>query len=192
MKTILLVLCALLAFGGVAEAKKKKNWLFRDYNKLGMQLNVGAPDGAGVDAVIRPLKFLRFNVGGTTDIASGGVRAGVTVAPFYYISPSATIEGGYQFPGNFNRVVAMFASDPKNPLLNSVGYGYVNFHGGLEFGHPNWFMFGIRAGYSYIGTQTSGLQTYINQNSKGVDLKVQEVGVGVWTPSAKINFLVWF
>jgi hypothetical protein len=191
MRNLLLALCALLCLCGSAEAKKK-NWLFRDYNKLGVQLNAGVPDGIGADLVFKPLRFLRFTGGGTTDLVAGGVRGGVTVFVPFYVSPSATIEGGYQFSGNFNRLVGMFGSDPKNPLLNSVSYGYVNFHGGLEFGHPNWFMFGIRAGYSYLGTETSGLQAYIDQNSKGANLKVKEVSVGAWIPSAKINFLVMF
>lgn len=186
----LTVLFSFLFLCGVAHADA--HYLTKDFNKLGVQLGVGVPDAAGLDLVYRPVKFLRMDLGGTTTLVGGGFHTGATIFVPWYISPSLTVEGGYQRAGNINRLVGMFGGSVNNVLLDDVNYGYANFHGGLEFGHPNWFMFFIHAGYSYIGLKTVGLQKFAEQQTDYVSVRVNEANVSAWVPTAKLGFLVWF
>lgn len=164
-----------------------------DYNYIGFKIDVGAPDGLGLSLTGRPLKFLQLEFGGTTTLVGGGVRGGATIFLPYYVSPSLTIEGGRQWGGDFNKLVVMFGgSNPKISLLNDVQYDYMNLHGGLGFGHPNWFMFRINAGYSYIVGTTNGLQAFVQSKAQDGSLRTSEANGKVWSPSAKITFQFYF
>lgn len=197
-----LMLCSSLAFAEtknfVGEPLEKVHvlgtgWKHKKptFNFIGVQLDAGAPDGVGVDIVGSPIKYLRLNVGVPTDLVSAGIRAGATISMFYWITPSATIEGGHMFAGNFNKLVSMFGGNTNEALLNNVDYDWVNFHGGLELGHPNWFVFFIHAGMSYFATQTHGLNDYIRQRSGDLTFSAKDVPITVWTPSAKLGFIIW-
>ncbi len=164
-----------------------------DYNYLGIKLDAGVPDGLGASLTGRPLKFLQVELGGTTTLTGGGIRGGATIFLPYYVSPSLTVEGGHQWGGDFNKLITMFGgSDPKNCLLRDVQYDYMNLHGGLGFGHPNWFMFRINAGYSYIVATSNGFQSFIQAQAKDGDLRTSEATAKVWTPSAKVTFQLYF
>lgn len=165
----------------------------RDYHLLGLKTDVGVPDGIGISATIRPLKYLQGELGGTYTLVGGGIRVGATVFVPYYVSPSFTLEYGYNWFGDMNDlVVKLGGSNPNNSLLRDIQYGYVNFQPGLSFGHPNWFLFGIHAGMSYITGTTHGLQAFVQEKNKDSSLTLQEVSAGIWIPTAKIVFQFYF
>lgn len=162
------------------------------FNPVGLRLDIGAPDAIGISLVGRPLKFAQVELGGTTTLVGGGVRTGLSVFLPWYISPGINVEYGHQWAGNINKLVVMFGgNDPKISLLNHVEYDYMNLHGTLGFGHPNWFMFKIHAGYSYIWGSTNGLEAYL-QNKTNQPLMITEAYAKIWTPSAKIVFQIYF
>lgn len=163
------------------------------FNVIGLRLDAGVPDLLGASLIGRPLRFLQVEAGGTTTLVGGGVRVGASIFLPWYVSPSAHFEYGHQWAGNVNKLVTMFGgSDPKISVLNSVEYDYLNFHGGLGFGHPNWFMFRILAGYSYIWGSTNGLQAYVQARTNQPNLTLSEATAHVWTPSAKLLFDLYF
>lgn len=163
------------------------------FNYIGLRLDVGAPDLLGASLVGRPLKFAQVELGGTTSLVGGGIRTGVSIFLPWYISPGVNVEYGHQWAGNINKLVTMFGgSDPKISLLNNVEYDYMNLHGTLGFGHPNWFMFKVHAGYSYIWGNTNGLQVYLQNKTNEPNLTVAEASAKVWSPSAKIDFQIYF
>lgn len=164
-----------------------------DFNFVGLRLDAGAPDGFGASLVGRPLKFAQLELGGTTTVVGGGVRVGMSVFLPWYISPSAHVEYGHQWAGDVNKLIVMFGgSDPKVSLLNHVEYDYVNLHGGLGFGHPNWFMFRIQGGYSYVWGNTNGLQAYLQDKTNQSNLMISEANAKMWVPSGKLVFQFYF
>src|SRR5258706_6570832 len=68
---------------------------------LGLQTDVGVPDGAQGALVLRPWKALRFTVGGGYNMISKGVRAGLSILPFGR-GPSLSVEAGRFFEGDGN------------------------------------------------------------------------------------------
>lgn len=157
------------------------------FNVFGFKLDAGVPDALGASFVGRPLKFAQAELGGTTTLVGGGIRAGASVFLPWYVSPSAHFEYGHQWAGNFNKLAVMFgAPNPNLSVLNHLEYDYINLHGGIGFGNPNWFMFRILAGYSYIWGATNGLQAYLQNKTSQPFLTASEAQVKAWTPSGKI------
>lgn len=175
---------------GTPGAKCKKAPKF---TVIGMKIDAGAPQGLGFSLVGRPLKFAQIELGGTTTLVGGGIRTGIGVFLPWYISPGATIEYGHQWAGDLNKLAVMFGgSDPKISLLNHVEYDYVNLYGTLGFGHPNWFMFKLSAGYTYLWANTTGLQSYLQEKTNQPCLTVSEAHAKVWAPSGNVTLQFYF
>lgn len=196
MKKLIVVAIA-LCFASTAMAREVVGIGWKNgkpnFNYIGFKVDAGVPDGLGFSAVGRPLRFMQFELGGTTTLVGVGARAGTTIFLPWYVSPSATFEYGHQWAGNLNNLVVMFGgSNPNNSLLNHVEYDYLNLQGGLGFGHPQWFMFRIQAGYSYIWGNTSGLQSFIQQKTSRPTLEANEAVAKVWSPSGKLVFQAYF
>src|SRR5688572_24712418 len=49
--------------------------------RLGMALDVGAPDGVGASALLHPLRWLRVHLGATRNTLGFGVRGGSSFIP---------------------------------------------------------------------------------------------------------------
>lgn len=189
-RSIVLALLALLSFASPSVASAKKDGKF---NMLGLKVDVGVPDGLGFAAVVRPLRFLDLDLGGTTTFTGGGIRGGATIYLPWYISPSLTLEGGHQWGGDLNKLPVMFGiPNPDIALLRDVQYDYVSLRGGLGFGHPDWFMFYLRAGYTYTAYRTLGLQEFVQKTANDPSITVQEATAKLWTPSADIVFIIRF
>lgn len=115
---------------------------------LGVTLDVGAPDVVGLRLTARPLPWLRFAVGPSTDLFGAGVGGGLTAVPFGgLVSPSLTLEGGYFFAADARGIPQAFGLgiDP-----GKVGYGYADAHVGLEIGARRRVCFFVHAGVSYV------------------------------------------
>ncbi len=162
------------------------------FNKFGVQIDMGFPNALGLSFVALPVKFLQFDLGGTTTLIGGGVRAGVLLFLPWYISPGLSIDGGKQWAGNVNNLINMFAANPNQTLLTNIQYTYTDFYGSVGFGHPSHFMFRLYAGYSYISGSTNGLQLYFQDKANDKTITTKEAEVKGWVPSAKIGFNVFF
>ena len=101
---------------------------------LGAMLDVGAPDGVGISAVVRPARWLRVNAGLTTNTLSLGVRGGISLVPLTaFITPSINLDLGHYFDANYNELVDRFGGIPLQTRapINDVGFNY----GGDPFAH---------------------------------------------------------
>jgi hypothetical protein len=188
----LIILLMLFSIPGFARSTKDVHK--KHFNFLGLKLDAGVPSGLGAAIVAKPVRFLQLELGGTTTLTGGGVKAGVQLMVPWYLSPGVLIEGGGQWAGNLNRLATIIGfSDPKIALLNDVSYNYANFYGTLGVGHSNWFMFNIYAGYSYITGTTNGLQSYIQSKSTNTNnITISEARIQMWIPTGKVAFTFYF
>ena len=164
-----------------------------DDRVLGLQLAGGAPSGAEATLLVRPLSFLRFEAGATTDLIAPGVHGGITLAVPWYVSPVLNLEAGHQWGGDANKLVQLAGvSASSNALLRNVSYSYASAHAGLELGFPNHFMLFVHAGYSVVRSTTSGLGAFLASQSGSVSLTASREGtVQLIAPSAKVGLLFW-
>ncbi len=164
-----------------------------EHGYVGLGLDAGGPQGLGASVVVRPVSWLRLHGGATTDLAAPGVRGGFTLAVPWYIGPALTAEAGYQWPGNFNHLARLVTgNDPHISLLDHVGYRYASLQAGLDLGWPRWFQLTLRAGYSAIAAETSGLPAYVASQAPGSTVRVgREASVRVLTPSASVGLLFY-
>lgn len=164
-----------------------------NYNFIGFRSDIGVPDGLGFSLAYRFVKFWQMEIGGTTTLVGAGVRVGTTMFLPYYISPLINVEYGHQWVGDANKLVTLFgAPDPKVSLLSNIEYDYVNLHGGLQFGNPNWAMIFIHIGYSYVWGNTNGLQKFIQERASRETVTANEATAKIWAPSIKAGIQLYF
>jgi hypothetical protein len=159
---------------------------------LGVSLDAGVPDGAGVSLVVRPLRWLRLHLGATTTTFSTGVRGGLALVPFHFwITPSLNLDAGYLPEGDANLLVRTFGGDPSfgTPALEKVSYAYANAHVGLEVGSPRRFSFFVRGGLSYVDGALGGFQALLQQADP--TMQSSQLRVRGTVPSAKVGFLLY-
>lgn len=162
-----------------------------DHTIVGLQLDAGAPDGLGASLILRPLSFLRFQAGATTDLVAPGVHVGLAISVPWYISPVISAEVGHQFAGDVNKLLVMagVTGVQSQAVLERVDYDYGNLHAGLEFGAPNRFMITVHAGYSIVRTETNGLSMTLA--AQDPSLSAKEGRLQVIAPSAKVGLLIY-
>jgi len=125
---------------------------------FGVMVDVGVPDGLVGSLTIRPRKWVRVAGGGGSNGISSGWRAGITLLPFG-AGPSASFEyGGYQ-DGDANALAKTFGFG-SSPVLQRVGYQYMNAHLGLDFGTRR-FVFFIHGGVTMLRGQIHNLDALI-------------------------------
>ena len=168
----------------------------RGPHKFGLQLDGGVPDGAAASLLYRPLKFLRLGGGLLYNYAGYGVRGGVTILPYFPIAPSLTLEAGHYFDSNVASSVGRFTtvSDSVRPLLQQVGYTFVNAQVGLELGHPDWFVFFVRGGLSRVWLSVHGAEAAAQQLTSG-GLTVSHMAdpsLRLAIPDVKVGFILYF
>jgi len=159
---------------------------------LGVELDVGFPDGAALSVVYRPWYFLRLNAGPAYDLAAFGVQGGATLIPFHFpITPTLTGEAAYFAGGNVNKQLARWnvsAPSAVQPLLNDVGYSYLSSQLGLEFGGPEVFVFYIRFGLAWIFPNASGTAT---TTSGTATVTVNGIQGRFAAPTGNVGFVVY-
>jgi hypothetical protein len=123
--------------------------------QLGLQVDVGVPDGAGAALTLTPWQWLRLDLGAAHNGAVVGIRGGVTLAPFAtFIRPTLSLHAE-RFPEGDLRAFAraLGTSDGvATSLLSSVQYDLLTAHAGLELGSPSGVSLFLRAG---IGRATA-------------------------------------
>ncbi len=165
---------------------------------LGLQLDAGVPDVTAVSVLYRPLKYVRLSGGMLYNLASYGLRGGVSVQPYFPIAPSLTLEVGHYFDGNAYDKLSKYTSIDENlrPYLQKVGYTFVNAQLGLELGHPDWFVFFVRAGISRVWTSIHNANDATKSASAGDGgLKPTFIGdpnVRLGIPNVKLGFMIFF
>lgn len=162
---------------------------------LAVMLDVGVPDGAVLGVAYRPAFWTRLQAGAGTNSISPGMRAGAALIPFSE-GPSLTVEGGYYFEGDASAIVTQFAGHSHTRTAQQVGYQFVNFHVGLDFG-SRYSTFFLHGGMTYLHTilhdanDALGGQSVNSQGEVTTYTFNQDVNVSVWFPSFKLGFLVY-
>lgn len=158
-----------------ASAHRRHRW-------LGVQLDVGVPDGAALGLVVRPrVEWLRLELAGTYNGLAPGMRLGATLDPVSFgIAPTLTAEAGF----------AMQGTVPDRSDLPSLGYDYLNLHLGVEFGKRDYWRFFVHAGPSFVHAST---ENFSSITSGAHDLQLGEPTADAWLlPTAKLGFALYF
>lgn len=155
---------------------------------LGALFDVGLPDAVNVGVVYRPFHWLRVHAGPSYNVASFGLRGGVSLIPFdYWFSPSLVIEGGHFFDGDLSGTMENVLGVDASDVPDTLTYTYGNAHLGLEFGSPD-FTFYVRGGFSLIDANLKPGEVDRNATFRFEDT----VHLSVISPSAKLGFAIYF
>jgi len=159
---------------------------------IGLELDAGVPDGASATVLYRPWKYVRFGGGLLYNYVGYGVRGGVSVLPYFPIAPSLTLEVGHYFEADASKKLAKFVDvgDDLEPMLKRVGYTFANAQLGLEIGHPDWFVFFVRAGISRVWLSVHDAQQGLSSASDLKTLDDPSIRLGI--PNAKVGFMIFF
>ncbi|HUK66819.1 MAG TPA: hypothetical protein VLV17_08320 [Anaeromyxobacteraceae bacterium] len=169
----------------------------RGYRILGLSLDAGVPNGASATLLYRPLKYLRLGGGLLYNYIGYGALASVSLQPHYWIAPSLSLEAGHYFDANALDKVARFTTVDASvqPLLEQVGYTFVNAQVGLELGAPSTFVFFVRGGLSRVWLNVNNAQAAAQAASgtSGTRLtSIENPSVRLGLPCAKAGFMFYF
>ncbi len=162
---------------------------------LGAMLDVGAPDGVGISAVVRPVRWLRINGGLTTNTLSLGVRGGISLIPLSaFVSPSINLDVGHYFNANYNKLVDRLGGIPLKTTvpIDDVGFNYGGASVGLEIGKPESFSFSLHVGLTHGEMTIEDAGKLLQDVTKDPDITAKPLNLRFTTPSVKLGFLLYF
>jgi hypothetical protein len=160
------------------------------YPQFGLQLAVGAPDGAVLSFTYSPLYWLLLDAGFAYTLAPGMVF-GLEFRPIdFFISPIVRGEYGYYFAGNTANQIKKWVGLPEAswPLIGDASYNWFSGLVGFALGSRRGFTAALEGGIGYLslnvkgGTATSG----------GTSITTEAYKVTAFTPVARISFLYFF
>lgn len=165
----------------------------RDKFHGGFDLSIGVPQGAGVGFAFEPFThWVRGEIGVQNNLFSWGGMASATFTPIKFpIMPVLQLEGGF-FPQGTAPSFIVSAADGK--ILPTVGYQYLSFGPGVEFGNREHALFFIHVDASYIHASSGNFQAVVNDNVKSIgNLTVANPNISGWVlPTARLGFVVMF
>jgi hypothetical protein len=170
-------------------ARRAETW-----PRFGLMVDAGIPDGAIGSLVVRPWQWVRAYAGGGSNSVSRGWRGGLSLVPFG-AGPSVSVEYGHYNEGNANGLVRHLVSSDfaGSPLLDRIGYDYVNAHAGLDFGGKHVIFF-IHGGISKVWANIHNLnQAVKGSGNSSTTIEVsKDPKVTVVGSSLKVGLIVFF
>ncbi len=163
--------------------------------KVGAMLDVGAPDGVGISAVVRPIEWLRINAGLTTNTLSLGVRGGISLVPLStFVSPSLNADFGHYFDTSYNDLIDKLGGIPlqSDIPVEDIGFNYAGASVGLEIGKPERFSFYLRAGFAYGRLTINDAERLLRDVTGDPDITSAPLTIRFTSPSIKLGFLLYF
>lgn len=160
------------------------------YPQFGLQLAVGAPDGAVLSFTYSPLYWLLLDAGFAYTLAPGFVL-GLEFRPIdFVVFPLVRGEYGYYFAGNTADQIKKWVGLPEAswPLIGDASYNWFSGLVGIGFGSRSGFSAALEGGIGYLslnvkgGTATSGGSTITTDPYK----------VTAFMPVARLSFLYFF
>jgi len=169
------------------QARKSESW-----PRVGMMADAGLPDGAIGSLVVRPWQWFRVYGGGGSNSVSRGWRGGLSLVPFG-AGPSVSFEYGHYSDGDANGLVRHMVSGDfgGSPLLDRIGYDYMNAQAGLDFGGKHVIFF-IHGGISKVWAQIHNLNQAMQTSGSTTVEVTQDPKVTVVGSSFKIGLIVFF
>lgn len=157
---------------------------------VGVQLDVGLPDGIGASLVVTPGRYLRLSVGGLSNGVGAGVRAGVTLVAFPtgLLRPLLGVDGGYVFGGQLAWLPQLISDEALQQALTGLTVAFANAQVGFELGSKH-VAFTLRAGFSYVDVGAVS-QTYPTGGTTSV--RARGLTLSGVIPSARLGFLFLF
>jgi hypothetical protein len=176
-----LSIASILSFcllSAAAEAKEDPKPL----KALGVQLDVGIPNGVGLSFITRPIHWAHLNFGGTYNGMAPGMFAGLTLDPIKFpIVPTLTGELGGSWRGHLIGV-----KDAPD-----LSYIYANLWPGIEFGgRDSWRIF-VRAGVSWISGTVYDAARWTKNSDNTISFSNPHFSATV-APTGKLGFLFYF
>ena len=162
--------------------------------RLGLSLDVAFPDFLGLNAVFRPVHFLRFHGGPLYNGSGFGLRGGISLIPFnFFITPALTAEYGRYFQSDGASLLERFQVDlgAFEPLVRELSYDYINGQLGLEIGHPQAVMFYLRAGLTFLSSTLAGSQETLQNLTNDPTLTVDDFRIQGAFPAVKFGFVIY-
>jgi hypothetical protein len=130
---------------------------------VGLAADVGIPDGANLSAVARPRPWVRLHAGVGSNSISYGWRIGATWLPLGQ-GPSLEVDYGHYAEGNANALARRIVGSgfQSSPVLDRVGYDYLNLHLGLNLGIERVVVF-LQGGISSVHGRVHNLDQVVSQ-----------------------------
>ncbi|HTO98998.1 MAG TPA: hypothetical protein VMK66_18235 [Myxococcales bacterium] len=169
---------------------------------VGLGFDGGAPGGAGLTLLVRPLWWLRLNAGLAYNVAGFGWRGGVSLAPGQWtVTPTLNLDVGQYLSGDFNKVVTITESNPavasaERALLAKTTYKFATAQLGLEFGSQRRFVFYVRGGITYFEStlphaELSAIAQSNNPDPSNTITVTQDVKYSSIVPCASLGFNIF-
>lgn len=158
--------------------------------QFGIQLAVGAPDGAVLSFVYSPLYWLLLDAGFAYTLAPGFVL-GVEFRPIdFFISPIIRGEYGYYFTGNTADQIKKWVGLPEAswPLIGDASYNWFSGLVGIALGSRRGFTFALEGGVGYLSLNVKGGST---TNGNGT-ITTEPYKVTAFVPTGRLSFLYFF
>lgn len=159
--------------------------------QLGIQFDVGVPDGAAAMVALAPWRWLRLEVGAAHNGAVAGFRGGVTLAPFSaFVRPTLSLHAEHFPKGDLRPLArALGASDGiTTSLLSSVQYDLVSAHAGFEIGAPNGLSVFFRAGVGRATARLAGAEDALREAFADPTLTARPMTLDLLAPSVQVGF----
>jgi hypothetical protein len=163
----------------------------------GLSVDASIPAGIALDAVYRPVPFVRLWAGPAWNYAAFGFQAGAgLVLVRWAVTPVLTVEAGRYFAADISRFLDRAGGIPSEmlPLLEDVRYSYAAAHLGLEFGSQRGFSFAFRLGLARVSIKTSGTGEVVRDEGTPDETRLVFVNprFAGTAPSLKLGFTYWF
>ncbi|MFT3709839.1 MAG: hypothetical protein QM817_19590 [Archangium sp.] len=157
---------------------------------LGVQVDVGAPDGIGASLVATPGRYFRIHAGGLNNGVGSGVRFGVTFIAFPENAFRPLLGGdlGYVFGGAGAWLPQLINDATVKNAISGIDIAYGNAQVGFELGSPH-VAFTFRAGISYLRMIADRQEVATGANSS---VTVSGIAINAVIPSARLGLIVCF
>lgn len=157
---------------------------------IGVQFDVGAPDGIGASLLVNPGRYLRIHGGGLNNGIGSGVRFGATGVAFPTMAfrPLLGVDVGYVFAGTGAWLPQLIEDTRVRDALSGVHVAFANAQVGFEAGSAH-VAFTLRAGISYVSMTAANQDVATGANSS---VTVSGIAVTAVIPSARLGLLICF
>jgi hypothetical protein len=172
-------------------AEKRPWYALSEGKKLGVQLDVGGVDGAGLLALFRPWWWLRINGGLAYNIMGAGIRGGLTVMPLQWtVTPTFSFDFGHYFSGDLTKFVTT-TNPAEQALLNDAAYNFWSAQVGLEFGSQQGFLFYVRGGLVHVSDTlpAQDVTNFLNSTTQPGYRKGGDADFSALLPSFSLGFI---
>lgn len=156
---------------------------------IGVQGDVGLPDGAGASLLVMPLSWVRLSLGGLATLSGSGVRAGVSLVAFpsQTVRPLVGVEAGYAFTGSARWLPFVGSLPFFSNALEQVSYGWGSAHVGFELGSRHAALV-LRGGVSYVDLSFAGPHLDVG----GASLSAASMSLRGVVPSGRVGLMFAF